>query len=219
LSLDTCRPTTCPMPPAARDTFHTYEPDTDNATAVVGRFAHDKPFSGCVLGSLQRLLPDHSPTKRLLAIELAADLVKNGRGGSVAKLRKANIDQRAVDDLMAHVPVSSPRPYGNADTGICRDPGRDEEATTSCYVSHHGLQVGAHLRWRPPARPEPVAPRAWTADNIQLTRVGVGCETPRSSTASCCRSARLSRASSRCLLKVDLMARNSTRRCSIVTSE
>jgi hypothetical protein len=59
-------------------------------------FAYDQPLSHCVLGSIKRLLPTHSTTQQLLAIELAVDLLKNGRGESVAKFRQAGVDGAAV---------------------------------------------------------------------------------------------------------------------------
>lgn len=66
-------------------------------------FAYDKPVSSCVLGSLERLLPLHSPTERLLAIELAVDLLKHGTGSSVADFRRAGVDAAAVDRMMKHI--------------------------------------------------------------------------------------------------------------------
>jgi len=43
-------------------------------------YLYEKPFSSCVLGSMKRLLPKHSPTQQLLALELAVDILKNGHG-------------------------------------------------------------------------------------------------------------------------------------------
>ena len=59
-------------------------------------FAYDRPISSCVYGSMRRLLPNHSPTQQLLAIELAFDLLKNGHGELVAKFRQAGVDGAAV---------------------------------------------------------------------------------------------------------------------------
>jgi uncharacterized protein DUF4062 len=66
-------------------------------------FHYDKPMSSCVLASMERLLPHHSPTQRLLAIELAVDLLKNGHGTSVANFREAGIDAQAVDRTVRHI--------------------------------------------------------------------------------------------------------------------
>jgi hypothetical protein len=74
----------------------------DDAVALVQVFRHEKSFSFCVLGSLDRLLPTHSAKDRVVALELAADLLKNGRGKSVEKFRRANIDEEAVNRLMRH---------------------------------------------------------------------------------------------------------------------
>lgn len=79
--------------------------DTDISYAEA--FQHEKPVSSCVLGSMQRLLPTHSTNQRLLAVELAADLLKNGRGDSVAKFRRAGIDYNAVEKLIEHVDLIS----------------------------------------------------------------------------------------------------------------
>jgi Domain of unknown function (DUF4062) len=74
----------------------------DDSLALAEIFQYDKPFSDCVLGSLHRLLPSHSSHKRLLAIEVAADILKNGRSNSVRKFRRAGIDGTAVERLMRH---------------------------------------------------------------------------------------------------------------------
>lgn len=74
----------------------------DNAVALAQVFGHAQPFSHCVVGSLQRLLPSHSARDRLLAVELASDLLKNGRGSSVEKFRRAGIDAACVERLMRH---------------------------------------------------------------------------------------------------------------------
>jgi hypothetical protein len=66
-------------------------------------FAYDRPVSSCVFGSMTRLLPKHSATQRLLAIELAVDLLKNGRGESVAKFRQAGVDAIVVDKVEGHI--------------------------------------------------------------------------------------------------------------------
>lgn len=66
-------------------------------------FNYDRPLSGCVLSSMKRLLPKHTPSQRLLAIELAVDLIKNGTGSSVATFRDAGIDRVAVDRTMRHI--------------------------------------------------------------------------------------------------------------------
>jgi hypothetical protein len=76
--------------------------DMDNSVALAEVFGHNKPFSHCVLGSLQRLLPSHSPGQRLLAIELASDILKNGQGKSVEKFRRAGVDAAAVSRMMSH---------------------------------------------------------------------------------------------------------------------
>lgn len=70
---------------------------------VAELFAYDRPLSGCVLGSMKRLLPKHSNTQQLLAIELAVDLLKNGRGESVAKFRQAGVDGAAVEKVEKHI--------------------------------------------------------------------------------------------------------------------
>lgn len=74
----------------------------DNTVALAQVFGHAQPFSHCVVGSLQRLLPSHSARDRLLAVELASDLLKNGRGSSVEKFRRAGIDGASVERLMRH---------------------------------------------------------------------------------------------------------------------
>lgn len=66
-------------------------------------FTYDKPISSCVIATMNRLLPSHSPSQRLLAIELAVDLIKHGRGSSVANFRQAGVDARAVDKTMKHI--------------------------------------------------------------------------------------------------------------------
>ena len=76
--------------------------ETDDAVALAQVFGHEQPFSHCVVSSLDRLLPTHSDRDRLLAVELAADLLINGRGKSVEKFRRANIDGAAVNHLMRH---------------------------------------------------------------------------------------------------------------------
>jgi len=60
-------------------------------------FDYDRPVSGCVLGSMRRLLPQHSPTERLFALELVADLLKFGRGGSVAVFREVGVDANVIE--------------------------------------------------------------------------------------------------------------------------
>jgi hypothetical protein len=70
---------------------------------VAELFSYDRPLSNCVLGSMKRLLPKHSTTEQLLAIELAVDLLKNGRGGSVAKYRQAGVDGAAVERVESHI--------------------------------------------------------------------------------------------------------------------
>ncbi|MFO8080088.1 MAG: DUF4062 domain-containing protein [Armatimonadota bacterium] len=67
---------------------------------LVEMFSYDRPISTCVRHSIERLVPSHSPTERLLALELAGDLIKNGRGGSVAKFRAAGIDGRVVEETL-----------------------------------------------------------------------------------------------------------------------
>jgi len=74
----------------------------DDNVALAQVFAHEEPFSHCILGSLERLLPTHSGRDRVLALELAADLLKNGRGESVEKFRRADVDSDAVNRLMRH---------------------------------------------------------------------------------------------------------------------
>ena len=76
--------------------------DVDDSLTLAQVFEYDKPFSHCVLGSLQRLLPSHSSNQRLVAIEVAADILKNGRGESVQKFRRAGIDEVAVARLVQH---------------------------------------------------------------------------------------------------------------------
>jgi hypothetical protein len=66
-------------------------------------FTYDRPVSFCVLASMNRLLPHHSQSQRLLAIELAVDLIKKGAGSSVADFRLAGIDSAAVDKTMSHI--------------------------------------------------------------------------------------------------------------------
>jgi hypothetical protein len=66
-------------------------------------YLYDRPVSGCVLGSMNRLLPKHSATQQLLAIELAVDLLKNGHGESVAKFRAAGVDGAAVARVEEHI--------------------------------------------------------------------------------------------------------------------
>ena len=71
--------------------------------SVEEMFDYDAPVSSCVLGSMGRLLPRHSATERLLALELAVDLLKNGTGTSVAFYRSAGVDAKAVDATMEMV--------------------------------------------------------------------------------------------------------------------
>lgn len=66
-------------------------------------FDYDRPISGCVLGSMKRLLPQHSPAQRLMALVLAADLLKFGRGPSVADYRSAGVDGAAIDRTLKMV--------------------------------------------------------------------------------------------------------------------
>jgi len=66
-------------------------------------FGYDKPVSSCVLASMNKLLPLHSSGERLLAIELAVDLLKHGTGSSVASFRHAGIDATAVDKTLEHI--------------------------------------------------------------------------------------------------------------------
>lgn len=81
-----------------------------DAVALAQAFSHEQPFSHCVRGSLARLLPAHSDRDRLLAVELAADLLKNGRGRSVEKFRRAGIDGATVDTMMRHAADLSQSP-------------------------------------------------------------------------------------------------------------
>jgi hypothetical protein len=67
---------------------------------VAELFNYGRPVSHCVLGSMERLLPLHSAAQRLLAIELAVDLLKHGSGDSVASFRNAGVDEMAVDTMM-----------------------------------------------------------------------------------------------------------------------
>lgn len=76
--------------------------DLTNAS-LLELFGYDKPISSCVLASMNRLLPYHSPSQRLLAIELAVDLLKNGTGSSVADFRYAGIDADAVEKTYIHI--------------------------------------------------------------------------------------------------------------------
>jgi hypothetical protein len=71
--------------------------------SVEEMFGYDKPVSSCVLAAMDRLLPFHSPTQRLLAIELAVDLLKHGTGSSVTDFRRAGIDAPAVDKVVDHI--------------------------------------------------------------------------------------------------------------------
>ena len=73
------------------------------ATSLDEMFDYDAPVSGCVLGSMKRLLPQHSPAQRMLALELAVDLLKNGTGSSVADYRTAGVDGKAVDATLQMV--------------------------------------------------------------------------------------------------------------------
>jgi hypothetical protein len=59
---------------------------------MIELFGYKEPVSSCVLASMKRLLPAHSPTQRLLAVELAVDLLKYGHGSSVIDYRRAGID-------------------------------------------------------------------------------------------------------------------------------
>jgi Domain of unknown function (DUF4062) len=70
---------------------------------VAEMYLYDRPVSACVLGSMNRLLPKHSTTQQLLAIELAVDLLKNGHGRSVAKFRAAGVDANAVASVDKHI--------------------------------------------------------------------------------------------------------------------
>jgi len=78
--------------------------DSGSPSATVHElFGYDRPISSCVLASMHRLLPLHSVSQRLLAIELAVDLLKYGRGDSVAQFRRAGIDADAVDRTLEHI--------------------------------------------------------------------------------------------------------------------
>ncbi len=48
-------------------------------------------------------MPLHSPAQRLLAIELAVDLLKHGTGKSVAEFRSAGVDEAAIDTMTQHI--------------------------------------------------------------------------------------------------------------------
>lgn len=71
--------------------------------AIYELFGYDKPVSSCVLASMNKLLPMHSPAERLMAVELAVDLLKYGTGSSVADFRRAGIDAIAIDKTLAHI--------------------------------------------------------------------------------------------------------------------
>lgn len=71
--------------------------------AVHELFQYDKPVSSCVLASMSRLLPDHSPSQRLIALELAVDLLKYGTGDSVASFRRAGVGADAVDRALRQI--------------------------------------------------------------------------------------------------------------------
>lgn len=79
------------------------------AASVAEMFDYGAAVSGCVLGSMKRLLPRHSPTQRLLALELAVDLLKHGTGTSVADYRNAGVDEKAVDATLQMVKAIASR--------------------------------------------------------------------------------------------------------------
>jgi hypothetical protein len=65
-------------------------------------FTYEKPISSCVLASMNRLLPHHSSNQRLMALELAVDLIKKG-GASVTEFYNAQIDSDAIDRTISHI--------------------------------------------------------------------------------------------------------------------
>ena len=123
-----------------KETLEDLEPaaQIDDSIALAEVFGHDKDFSHCVLGSLQRLLPSHSPQQRLLAIELAADILKNGRGESVEKFRRAGVDGAAVDRMMGHA------------QSVAQDADRIRQALDSFVDSEIALlSYAIGLNWQP----------------------------------------------------------------------
>lgn len=120
--------------------------EMDGTTALAQAFQHERPFSGCVMGSLDRLLPRHSTMERLSALELAADLLKNGRGESVRKFRQANVDANAVNSMMRHAEAISRDP-----TCIIEAMGSFSDLEIAALSHSTGIPVdpdlrGAHLR-------------------------------------------------------------------------
>lgn len=123
-----------------REALEDLEPaaQIDDSTALAEVFGHDKVFSHCVMGSLQRLLPSHSPQQRLLAIELAVDILKTGRGESVAKFRQAGVDGVAVDRIMSHAQT------------VAQDEDRIRKALDSFNDSEIALlSYAIGLNWQP----------------------------------------------------------------------
>jgi len=99
---------------------------------LVELFGYDKPISSCVLGSMGRLLPLHSPSERLLAVELAVDLLKHGTGTSVVDFRRAGVDAAAVDKMTAYIKTVA------ANNDVLREALRrltDAEAVHLAYVA------------------------------------------------------------------------------------
>jgi hypothetical protein len=78
-------------------------------------FGHPGPFSHCVSRTLQNLTDGRVSGQPILAVELATDLLVNGRGSSVAKFRKAGVSADVVNNLI-----------GRANT-LVRDPNKLRE--------------------------------------------------------------------------------------------
>ena len=116
------------------------------AADVAEMYLYGRPFSSCILGSMNRLLPTHSPTEQLLAIELAVDLLKNGHGDSVAKFRQAGIDGRVVSKVENHI-----KQVANNHDNLRRslDQLSDAEIIHLAYITGLPMQqglMGAQLR-------------------------------------------------------------------------
>lgn len=107
--------------------------------SVEEMFDYDAPVSGCVLGSMKRLLPRHSRAQRLLALELAVDLLKNGTGSSVAEYRSAGVDGKAVDAMLQMVRTIARRKERVSKALIAL---RDEDVLYLAYLANISVPPG-----------------------------------------------------------------------------
>ena len=70
------------------------KPPLEDALTFEGEYSH------CVNSTLRRLAAEHSPDQPIRAIDVAADLLINGRGSSVVKFRNAGVTADVVNSMM-----------------------------------------------------------------------------------------------------------------------